>query len=390
MRHAISFSRHFVAGMVAAAVLCVCLVLNAEEPGAAAAAPPAAKKWFVEIGPFWRTGPEVDFQIKSLPAIPYTRPSAVPTSKVGPADRIADREYLDGYVRTDYGTGAWDNDTWYWGYESASQLVDSQLLFHGSTFTASGQSLEPRDAFSLDLDDEFGGEARIGRNIFDCKCARGSAVLGVGFTSFDGSTGFSDLGYVWSSQGGTITDYYDLYTHPSELPAAPYSGTKEGPGYVIPNIPARREISSGAGSGHTLTEIYHSVQQDIDVDLWVVSLGLDVRGKRWVAGKKPYISYIVGAGLTGNFVRADSNLHWAAVQNGVALDSASFPGDDSTFEVGVYGEAGVLIQLSDRVSVSVRGRYDHLFDDAEVSFPNGNAEIDLSGASAVVSIGISM
>jgi len=387
-----SFAGHFVVGIVAVAVLFVCFVLNAEEPGEAASAPPAASKWFVEVGPFWRAGPDVDFHIKSLPVIPYSRPSAVPTGKVGPADRIADREYDDGFVRIDYGTGGWDKtwpyqgdtNTWYWGYESQSQVVGNHLVFHGSTFAAQGQTISPRDAFSLDLDDEFGWEARIGRNVFDCKCLTGSVLLGLGFTSFGGSGGFDDLGYVWSSQGGLITDTYDLLADPGELPPPPYSGTKEGPGYVIPNIPSSRESSGGAGDGPPLTEIYHSVRQDIDVDLWVVSLGLDVRGK---GGK---VSYVAGAGLTGNFISADSNLHWAAVQDGVALDSAGFSGDDCTFELGVYGEAGLLFQLSERVSVSVRGRYDHVFDDAEVSFPNGNAEIDLTGVSAVAGIGISL
>ena len=386
------FTAAFTAVLTGAILLValVCPRMNAEEPAAVAAPPPQVGKWFVEVGPFWRTGGDVDFRVKSLPSIPFTRPSAVPTGKVGPADRVADREYNDGYVRTDYGTGVWDYDTWYWGYRNPGQVVGNQLLFHASTLVAGGQTLPPRDAFSLDLDDEFGWEARVGRNIFDCKCVTGSVLLGVGFTSFGGNGGFDDLGYVWSSQGGLITDYYNLFTDPSLLPPAPYSGTKDGPGYVIPNMPARREISGGAGSGTPLTQIFHSVRQDIDVDLWVVSLGLDVRGKARAAGEKRCLSYIVGAGLTGNFVSADSDLRWAAVQNGVAIDSASFSGDDCTAEFGMYGEAGVVLQLGERVSVSLRGRYDHVFDDAEVSFPNTNAEIDLSGVSAIAGIGISL
>jgi hypothetical protein len=388
MRGAISCAVHLIVGIVAVAVVGVCLLSNAEEPGQGA--PPAARKWFVELGPFWRDGGDVNLQVRSLPAIPYTRPSAVPTGKVGPADRVADRQYNDGYVRMDYGTGVWDKDTWYWGYQNQNQVVGDHLMFHGSTFAAGGQTISPRDAFSVGLDDEFGWEARVGRSLFDCKCFTGSLLLGLGFTSFGGSGGFDDLGYLWSSQGGLITDTYDLLTDPDQLPAAPYSGTKEGPGYMIPNIPSKREISGGSGSGVPLTQIFHSVRQDLDVDLWVVSLGLDLRGKGRAASGKPSVSYLVGAGLTGNFVSAKSNLHWAAKQNGTTLDSASFSGDDCTAEFGVYGEAGVLLRLSERISVSVRGRYDHVFDDAEVSFPNGNAEIDLSGASAVAGIGISL
>lgn len=362
-------------------VCCHCLVPGAEEP-AETAPPGATSKWFVEVGPFWRAGGDVNIRIKSLPALPYSRPSVAATGRVGPADRLADREYEDGYVRMDYGTGVWDIDTWYWGYESSTQVVGDQLVFHGGTYTAGGQSLPPRDSFSFDLDDEVGGEARIGRSVFDCKGARGRVVLGLGFTQFSGSGGFEDLGYVWSSQGGRITDYYDLLTDVSEVPPAPYSGTKEGPGYILPNIPARREVSAGGGGGSPLTQIFHNVHQDIDVDLWVLSLGLDVRGNR------NRVSYIVGAGFSGNFVSADSDFRWAAVGDGVTLDSARYSEDDCDFQLGVYGEAGILFVLSNRFSLSLRARYDHLFDDAEVRFSNAQADIDLNGVSAQAGLGI--
>ncbi|MDP2895450.1 MAG: hypothetical protein Q8Q12_02680 [bacterium] len=354
-----------------------------------APAAPAENKWFVEFGPFWRTGGDVDFRIKSFPALAYTPPSVAASSRVGPADAVADRTYDDGYVKCDYGTGIWDNNTWYWGYKSDSQAVGNQLVFHGSTYSARGESLQPRDRFALDLDDEVGGQAKIGRTVFTTDRTQGAIVLGLGFSSFAGSTGFEDLGYVWSAKRGTITDIYNLLTDPNMLPPAPYSGTKEGPGYVIPNIPARREIRGEAGSSPPLTQIVHSVRQEIDVDLWAVSLGFDVRGKGRVAGEKRFISYVAGAGITGNFTSADSDFRWAAMQDGVAIDSASFSGDDRTFELGAYGEAGILLRFSERVSVSLRGRYDHVLDDAEVDFANTSAEIDLSGFSVLANLGVS-
>ena len=131
MRHAMSFPGKFLVGVAAVAVLCACLVLNAEEPEVAASAPPTARKWFVEAGPFWRAGGDVDVRINSLPAIPYSRPTVAARSTVGPPDRVADRQYDDGYVRMDYGTGVWDNNTWYWGYNNSSQALDSQLVFGG-------------------------------------------------------------------------------------------------------------------------------------------------------------------------------------------------------------------------------------------------------------------
>jgi hypothetical protein len=389
MRVARGFAAHLGWVVVLIVVQSLCLVSHSEEPAEIVSQPPPASKWFVEVGPFWRTGGDVDVQVKSYPGISVARPSVRANSSVGPADRIADRKYDDGYVRMDFGTGDWvpnggypgDVNTWYWGYNNQEQVVGNQIVFHGSTFTAGGQELKPRDAFSFDLDDDFGGDARIGRNVFNWGNAVGSAILGFGYTSFCGETAFKDLGYVWSSQGGRITDTYNLLTDPGSVPPAPYAGSMGGPGYVIPNIPAKRGFSSGS-NGPPLTEIYHNVQQELDVDLSVVSLGLDVRGRE---GK---ITYVVGAGLSGNFVCADSNFLWTATENGAVIDSARYSGDDSTFELGVYGEAGVVFDLSRNLLLSFRGRYDYVFDDAEVSFPNTNAEIDLSGFSALIDFGV--
>ncbi len=208
-----------------------------------------------------------------------------------------------------------------------------------------------------------------------------SLVLGLGFTSFSGSAAFEEPGYIWGPQLARVADTYNLLTDPRQVPAAPYSGTKAGPGYIIPNIPAQRHV--GAARSSSLTEICHSVYQDIDVDLWLLSLGLDIRGK----SRK--VSYIVGAGLSGNFVSADSVFRWAAIENGVVLDSASYSDNDNTFEMGAYAEAGVFFRLCGSVSLGLRARYDRMFGDAKVGFSNTNAEINLSGLSALANLGIS-
>jgi len=381
MRFTIGFAGHMVVAVAVIAIQLLSPAWSSQEPTAVQRAPRNENKWFVEFGPLWKAGGDVDVRIKSLPDLSrYHRPVLPRNDAIGPINAVADRTYHDGYVKQDYGTGVWDNNTWYWGYDSADQIVSDQLLFHSSTRSVDGESFRPRDSFSLDLDDEIGGEARIGRNLFTCDSATGCLVLGLGFTSFNGSTAFEDLGYVRIAREQRITDTYNLLTGPGDIPPAPYSGTKEGPGYLIPNIPAQRQVSGERST--PLAEIHHRVHQDIDVDLWGVSLGLDIRGK----GHK--VAYIVGAGLSGNFVSADSDVRWTASENGVALDSARFSQDDSTFELGAYGEAGLLFHLSGRISLALRARYDHLFDDAEVSFSNTNASIDLSGFSALATLGI--
>lgn len=369
-----------VLGLVA--VESLCLVSSSEEPASAAVAAVAENKWFMEFGPFWRAGGDVDVQVKSLPDLSRYRPPVPPSNKAtGPANAVADRTYQDGYVKQDYGTGVWDNNTWYWGYDSNEQIVANQLVFHASTYSVGGESLSTTDTFSLELGDEIGGEARIGRNVFTSKGMSASLVLGLGFTSFGGSAAFEDPGYIWGPQVARVTDTYNLLTDPSQVPPAPYSGTKQGPGYIIPNIPAQRHV--GVGRTSSPTEISHSVYQNIDVDLWVLSLGLDVRGKG------PKVSYTGGAGLSGNFVSADSLFRWAAIENGVVLDSASYSDDDNAFALGAYAEAGVLLRVCGSVSLGLRARYDRMFGDAKMGFSNTNAEINLSGVSALANLGIS-
>jgi hypothetical protein len=380
MKSARGFGREVLIAAAVVAIHCVCVVASSEGPEAVA--PAAKQNWFVEVGPLWRAGGEMEFRIKSLPDISGYRPAVPPSmSRVGPMNAVADRSYDDGYVRRDYGTGVWDNNTWYWGYKSGEQIADGQLLFHSRTSSIVGDSFSPRDSYSLDLDDGMGAEARIGGRVFGSNRVRGSLVVGVGFSSFDGSTGFEDLGYVRSYRAGRITDTYNLFTDPGAVPPAPYSGTKEGPGYIIPNIPVQRQISSGRGS--PATEIYHNVRQDVDVDLWVASFGLDVRG-----GCRT-VSYVAGAGFSANFVGADSAFRLAATENGVVLDSACYSEDANAFEWGMYGEVGVVFHLSRRVSLGLRGRYDYMLDDAELSFSKTNAKIDLSGFSALANLGIS-
>lgn len=94
--------------------------------------------------------------------------------------------------------------------------------------------------------------------------------------------------------------------------------------------------------------------------------------------------------MTGNFLCADSAFSWAATEKGVALDSMQVSDDDSTFELGAYGEAGLCFGLSKRMTLILRARYDYLFDDAEMDFSNTSAEIYLSGVSASVGVGFSL
>ncbi len=108
------FARQLAIATAVVAIQSLCPVSSSQEPAAPAPEPPAEKKWFVEFGPLWRAGGDVDVRVKSLPDLSRYRPPVPPSNKaIGPANAVADRTYQDGYVKRDYGTGVWDNNTWY-------------------------------------------------------------------------------------------------------------------------------------------------------------------------------------------------------------------------------------------------------------------------------------
>lgn len=156
------------------------------------------------------------------------------SSQSDPGDAVAgiDHEYDDGYVRVD-SSGNFGNLTAYWGYDDASQVSGTDLLFH---------SLQPTEGFigEREIDDIPGLELEF-RYIFWEEENRNLGLdFGVGFLSKKQSqTDGFDL--------NAIEDAYDA-TMPA-LPAPGYRGGFDDFTSLISDIPTRSTtVLSGTGS----------------------------------------------------------------------------------------------------------------------------------------------
>jgi hypothetical protein len=163
----------------------------------------------------------------------------------------------DGYVVAgSSGTGA--GLTWNWGYESAAQVAGNQLALHRLDNS-------PRPG-NFDLDGSnplFGGELVLGFEGFRFDWGKREARFGV-------EIGYGYLPY--SSSGSsrvTRTATYTTTLHDVAgiiVPDAPYAGSFEGPGAVIPLAPIGSSVETGTGTG--------AVDSSFDVDFHALRLGL--------------------------------------------------------------------------------------------------------------------
>jgi hypothetical protein len=297
---------------------------------------------------------------------------------IGPADAFADRTYTDGFVFRDGGTATSGGDTWYWGYNNASQVSGDSIAFHGGNGTAAtateSSSIES-GTFSRDLDGNspfvqlewikplnesvsFGFQSAF--SFLDTGASRS-------FSTFTGNKSRSDFAI-------TYTDTYSLTG--GIPPQAPYAGTLQGPGFLIPNIPANRVVSQTAAGGETASA-FNSIHTDFDLKLYSLSFGPVFEYQRGP------LAVQASAGLTINIADWDVNQNetlFVSRNGGAAAAQDAWRDHDSGTEVkpGFFIQAAVNRQFNDQWSLSAFGRYDVIGDfDLKAGASNGTA--DLSG-----------
>src|SRR6185503_17691479 len=166
-----------------------------------------------------------------------------------------DHFYDDGYVRVDSG-GGYLGQTWYWGYQNASQISGNNLLFHSSSAKV-GASQDVTD------DPQYGVEMVYNRDIgplgSGSKCRWGMEVAfgwnGIGIR--DNQTLHADL--------TRVTDAY-AFAPGTTPPAAPYNGSFQGPGFTISDTP-NRSIAT-IPDGATINGV-----RDLQADLFAGRIG---------------------------------------------------------------------------------------------------------------------
>ncbi len=304
---------------------------------------------------------------------------------IGPADAYADRTYTDGFVRLDGGT-AENGDTWNWGYQNASQLSGSLLSMHGGD----GRRAEFSQAQDFDSG-AFGGE--LDGNAPFIEIAYMNPWRGEWNFGWQGSFMFlsTDTGAALSTFAATRgrTDYGISYTDVFDLgtviaPQAPYAGSIQGPGPLLPNLPVSRTPVETVIGGETVSA-FNSIRTAFDLNLSTLSFGpvLEYASGPW--------AFTGSTGFTLNF--AD----WDVAQRETLFVSSngSAPAAQNTWtsrnggtEVlpGFYIQAAASRQITENWSLQLIGRYDWV-DDFDMTAGTSNGSADVSGWSLGAGVG---
>lgn len=284
--------------------------------------------------------------------------------------------YNNGYVLTDISGNA-GNQSWYWGYDSASQVnfADHTISFDRTTVA----SLPSGDASANDDSSHRGAELAYNYEIGvkeNWHQFRYGLELAVNWLPVE----LNNNG-VYNATLARLTDTYSYtpgttppgYLDPSALP---YQGTFQGPNFLI-NVPPVSSVSTLFSGGNFL------VQQHFDANLWGVRLG-------------PYIEMPLSRRLSLHFSGGlavgllDGEASWRqslALPNNPASYSIQGGGDNTALLWGYYVGLQVQYQFNDRWGVEAGvqfqdlGLYNH-------NFGGRTVELDLS-KSLFVHAGIS-
>ena len=306
-------------------------------------------------------------------------------SAIGPSEAYADRTYNDGFVRQDAGT-AEDGDTWNWGYNQASQLGGQLLSFHGGD----GR----RADYSQSHDYEDGGwSGELDGNVPFVEIAwmqpwRDSVSFGwQGGISFLSTETRRNLAIFTAGKGRTdyaisYTDVFDLGT--VIAPMAPYAGSLQGSGPLLPNLPVSRTPASTDIGGETVSA-FNSIRTDFDLNLSTLSLGpvLEYARGPWAV--------TASTGLTLNFANWDASQRETLLVSrdggpSTAQNTWHHHRDGSEVLPGFFLQAAASRALTENWSLQLIGRYDWV-DDFAVSAGPSTGSVDLSGWSLGMGLG---
>jgi hypothetical protein len=276
--------------------------------------------------------------------------------------------YDNGYVLTDISGNA-GGQTWYWGYDSSSQVnsgANSIAFDRNTTLGLPGENSNndsPYVGAELTYDYEIG----IKENWHHLRYGLEAAInfMPISFNS----------GGLYNATLSRLTDTYS-YTPGTTPPSAPYDGSYQGPGFVI-NAPPISSVTTLVPGATFLA------QQHFDANLWGGRLG-------------PYIEFPLteklSLHLSGGLAVGllDGQANWRetlTLPGGGTSTTTTGGGNDTSLLWGYYVGLDASYQINDRWGVEVGvqfqdlGTYDHDFGGRQL-------ELDLS-RSLFIQAGIS-
>ena len=379
-----------------------------------------AEGWRFEAGPAVRLGMDMEIsgstfsQQTSAAMDKFIRTPETFGNRAGisPTDisSYADRTFDDGFVFLDPSTVDFGGDTWNWGYQDASQYDASAgtLTFTlrqdlGTAGTSSGETtVDTVHDGGLGLHDELNGvgvSLSVERDLIVREYDRLSIAAGVvGLWGLNSKMEASTLeANVQNSQEISTIAQSGQYIYVYDLlgvvpPSAPYAGTYEGPGPLIPNRPSSVEFvdSSSTRTRRTESTSYRlSNQSSFEVDAAIYEGWLGPRlalkaGSTVEILLTPYVSLSLVDGEMDQTERLEAIHADGSVE---ILDQWRQTSSEQTVLVGFGAQGGLRWCPTDRLTFAASGGYEWVPQEFEVDAGPNRFTLDISGFQASLEIG---
>jgi len=280
--------------------------------------------------------------------------------------------YDDGYVLTDVSGNA-GGQSWYWGYDNASQVNagNSTVAFSHTTATPNGGSSSRADndtsipGFELAYDRQLGVLEGLHHLRYGIEAAVNYQAISMNNNSTFGAT------------ANRQTDTYG-YTPGTTPPSAPYQGSYNGPGFLI-NVP------SGSTANTAIPNATVSTRDVFDGNLLGFRLGPYLELP--FGGKEQQFTIALSAGLAAGVLYADESWQQTIVIPGNASITTHGGGNDVDMLWGGYASLNVACQMDEQwslvggVQFQDLGKYNHSFDGRKVSLDLSQSVFLLVGVS---------
>jgi len=271
--------------------------------------------------------------------------------------------YDDGYVRTD-NTGDPGGRTYYWGYDSPSQLSGTTLTMQSTTsFSAAANAKTDGGPFP-------GFEMAYGDNLWYWKHARVGWELGFGLLPI----------HIANNQPTDATAYQTTYTFdvsnpfgapvPGSASGTPYQGGPSGPGYQIPDQPT----SYSSSTNHETINGSHT----LDVMLYTFRLG-----PSFYWDLTDHLGMSLGAGPAVGIVSGDYKFDESI--GGAPPNTGQIGGTKLVY--GGYVNAALMYHVQNKADIFVSAQYMPMSD---VTIGGGGREGRLNlGGQLYFTVGVS-
>jgi hypothetical protein len=324
-----------------------------------------------------------------LPAVFGDDRLSLPTG-VGGLGAGVDRSYADGFVRVD-SSGGRDGQTWNWGYADAAQVSGDAIWFRsglgGSETRVAGTSQVAAGTSGDDIGPAAGPEVALDYVFPGAGPVRFSLGAGASFTPFDAAqveqaTFSADQSAVHFDVG--VIDTYLLGG--VVPPDAPYAGSFDGPGPLLPDRPAGRRLLRSPSGGER-ARFDNRSQSTLEIEALRFSLGAGVE----VAGERAFANFSAGPSL--DVVDWEARYSESLTQQGPgagARQLGRWDAESSGTGVlwGGFVKAGAGWRITERVSVEAFARYDWS-ERLTGSAGSSSFEAGGGGASGGVRVGVS-